>query len=606
MQLRACFFLPALAAAAQSVTLTVDQGYSSKNPQPGAIAHVFARQNTAATVFDRWTGDVQYLLDASAPYTTLVVPNANVQLRAAYRTVPSWTARTGTFNNIAVTYYVPPNPLGMIFHFHGTGGTGAVLFQSSEFLSLTRDFVAAGFGIAAFDCLNRTTGQWDTAIAGAANTDIVRLNGIITAMKAQSVVPQDIPLLAFGHSNGGFFSHFSAQVMNWRAVAMSSVQGSLPAATGGYSGPVMWWMPKNDDHPLVGQAGVATSLQRYEQIANRGLLARHIITAPMPLYPERFTRSPILTLQDSQEIYQFFKTNGWIDANDLLTRNPNEDFWKSALPARFTDLMKSSIQIQLESTYTTHEFGNYVPHIIVDHFLRALGRRPALRPVNAASYAGDNVAPASIATIFTEALASALLTGGSGPQAALGGVGAVLRSTGGSETPVRWFFVSPGQGSFLLPEAAAGNYTLKITSGDRRWSFPTAVAATAPGIFTANGSGQGVPAAVILRVAPDNNRSIDSPFSASSAGFVAAPLRFGNDRLFLDLYATGVRGSTNVQVLLGNETVAPLFAGAQSQFVGLDQVTIELPRTLANRGKVDVVIVAGGVRSNAVELNFGE
>jgi len=595
-----------VAAAAQAVTLTVDQGFSSKNPQPGAIAHVFARQNTSTTVFDRWTGDVQFLLDPLAPYTTLVVPNANVQLRATYRTVSSWTARTGTFNNIAVTYYIPPNPLGMVFHFHGTGGTGAVLFQSSEFVSVTRDFVAAGFGVVAFDCLNRTTGQWDTTIAGAANSDVVRLNGIITAMKAQSIIAQDIPLFAFGHSNGGFFSHFSAQVMNWRAVAISSVQGSLAAATGGYSGPVMWWMPKNDDHPLVGQAGVATSLQRYEQIANRGLLARHIITGPMPLYPERFTRSAILTLQDSQEIYQLFKTNGWIDTNDLLTRNPNEGFWRSALPTRFTELMKSSIQIQLESTYTTHEFGNYVPHIIVDHFLRALGRRPALRPVNGASYAGDNVAPASIATIFTEALASGLLIGSSGPQAALGGVSAVLRSSGGTETPVRWFFVSPGQGSFLLPEGAAGNYSLKITSGDRRWSFPMAVAATSPGIFTANGNGQGVPAAAILRVSPDNNRSIDSPFSPTPAGFVAAPLRFGEDRLFLDLYATGVRGSSNIQVLFGNETITPLFAGAQSQFPGLDQVTFELPRSFANRGKVDVVIVAGGVRSNAVELNFGE
>jgi len=58
-------------------------------------------------------------------------------------------------------------------------------------------------------------------------------------------------------------------------------------------------------------------------------------------------------------------------------------------------------------------------------------------------------------------------------------------------------------------------------------------------------------------------------------------------------------------VLLGSETLTPLYAGAQPQFIGLDQVTFELPRTLAGAGKVEVTVVAGGVRGNTVELNFG-
>lgn len=598
--------LLSVAALAQTPSLTIQDGFASKNREAGATVHVFARQNTATTVFDRWTGDVQYLLDPLAPYTSFTMPAANVALRATYRTVPSWTARTGSFNNINVTYFVPANPIGLIFHFHGTGGTGTNLFQSHEFLSFTRDLVAAGFAVASFDCLNRTTGQWDTAVTGNTNADIVRLNGIITAMKAQNIVPQDIPLLAFGHSNGGQFSHFSAPVMNWRAVAVSSVQGSMPSASaGGYNGPVMWWMPRNDDHPQVGQAGIATSIQRYDQIANRGILARHIISPATPLYPERWTRSAVLTLADSLELQQIFRTNNWIDANEMLTRNPNEDYWLTAIPARFNDTQRASIRIQLESSYATHEFSNYVPHLIIDHYLRALGRRPTVKPINGASYIGENVAPGAIATIFTEGIAPALTVGANGPQAGLGNVNAVLRSTAGTETPARWFYVSPGQGSFLVPDVTPGTFTLKITSGDRRWSFPTMVAAAAPGIFTANGNGQGVPAAVILRVSPDNTRSVDYPFEASASGFIAAPLRFGDDRLFLDLYATGVRGSTNVQVILGGETITPLFAGAQSQFPGLDQVTFELPRSYASRGRVEAAIVSGGVRSNTVELNFG-
>jgi len=192
----------------------------------------------------------------------------------------------------------------------------------------------------------------------------------------------------------------------------------------------------------------------------------------------------------------------------------------------------------------------------------------------------------------------------SGPQANLGSVSGVL-SSGGTDRPVSWFFVSPGQGSFLVPGGSAvGNATLKLVSGDRRIAFPVAVAATSPGIFTANGNGQGAPAASILRVAPDNARSNEFPFAAGPAGFEPAPIRFNGDRLFLDLYATGVRGSASVEVQLGGQSIKPLYAGAQPQFIGLDQVTFELPPSLAGRGRVEAVVISGGVRSNAVELNF--
>lgn len=592
------------ASPAQQPRVTVEQGYLSRNPQVGSKAHIWAFQNTATRVFQAWSGDTQYLLDPLAPYTTFTVPNAEVKLTATYRTVPAWTVRTATLNNIPVSYYIPPDAVGLVFNFHGTGGTGAGLFTNAEFMSLHRDLAAAGFGIASFDCLNRTTGQWDTTTAGANNPDMLRLNGVIAAMRAQGIISNTLPLFAFGQSNGGQFSHFSASVMNWAAVSISAVQGSTPAAAT-YNGPVQWWMPKNDDNAQVGPAGVTTSVARYEQIANRGLFARHIIQEAVPLFPERFTRSAILTMADSLELYGIFQARGWLDANDFLIRNPSEIDWRSALPTRYTEAMRSSISGQLEGTYMAHEFTNFTPNLTIDLFLRAIALRPATRPVSAASYIGTNIAPGSISTIFSTALSSRLEIASSGPQANLGGTNAVLRNSAGTETSLPWFFVSPGQGSFLVPTGlTAGNYTLKLTNGDRRVSYPTSIAATAPGIFTANGNGQGAPAAVILRVAPDNTRSTEFPFASGSAGFDAAPISFGQDRLFLDLYMTGVRGSNAVSVTIDGQSITPLFAGAQPQFVGLDQVTFELPATLRGRGRQTLFVIAGGVQSNSVELQF--
>ena len=248
--------------------------------------------------------------------------------------------------------------------------------------------------------------------------------------------------------------------------------------------------------------------------------------------------------------------------------------------------------------------------MILDVFLRAIGRRGPLLPVSGASFLGPSIAPGSIAAIFVGGLATGLQVAASGPEAGLRGVAAVLRGNTNVESPVSWFFVSPGQGGFLAPGGSViGAGTLKIVSGPRRWAIPTTLVRSAPGIFTANGDGRGAPAATILRVSPDNSRASEFPFvlDAAAGRFAANPIVFGDDRLFLDLYATGVRlaDPARVQVLIGGEPVTPLFAGAQPQFPGLDQVTLELPRSFAGRGKVDVVVVADGIRSLPVELFFG-
>lgn len=584
---------------AQNIELTVEQGFASRHRTPGTTAHLWAQQNTATSVFQAWEGDTQFLLDPASPYTTLLLPNRNVRLRATYRSVPAWTYRTETLGGIPVTYFIPNNPVGLVFLFHGTGGSGLGQFTGSEFLSLARDLVASGFGVAAFDCLNRDTGQWDTNTAGPTNPDVVRVNNVLTALRSSGRISATLPLFAFGHSNGGQFSHFSAQVLNWAAVYISCVQGSNPAAQT-YTGPVAWWMGKNDDHPQVGPTGVAVSVARYEIIANRRLPARHWIDAAMPLFPERFARSLYLSAADSTLIYNTFKTRGWLDQNDFLLRNPNEDYWRSAMPSSFTATQLLAIQGQLEATNAGHEWANHHPHLVVDHFLRAIGRKPSVRPINGASYLGTSVAPASIATFFT---------GGLAPELAFTTTArASFRSSDGREHPATWFFVSPSQGSLLVPASVpTGEATLKLESGDRRWAFPVTIEAAAPGIFTANGNGIGAPAALILRVSPTDARSIEYPFAAGSNGFVASPIRFAGDRLFLDLYATGVRGAgANVQILLGGESFQPLYAGPQPQFAGLDQVTFELPLSFQGRGRVEAIVIANGQRSNPVELNFGQ
>ncbi len=53
-------------------------------------------------------------------------------------------------------------------------------------------------------------------------------------------------------------------------------------------------------------------------------------------------------------------------------------------------------------------------------------------------------------------------------------------------------------------------------------------------------------------------------------------------------------GLSSVRVSIGGASADVTFAGLQAQFVGLDQVTVRLPRSLAGRGEVDVALTVDG------------
>jgi uncharacterized protein (TIGR03437 family) len=77
--------------------------------------------------------------------------------------------------------------------------------------------------------------------------------------------------------------------------------------------------------------------------------------------------------------------------------------------------------------------------------------------------------------------------------------------------------------------------------------------------------------------------------------------------VFLALFGTGIRGRTSlagVSATIGGAPVVVLFAGAQGQFPGLDQVNLMLPLTLQAKGETDVVLTVDGQVANKVRVNI--
>jgi hypothetical protein len=118
---------------------------------------------------------------------------------------------------------------------------------------------------------------------------------------------------------------------------------------------------------------------------------------------------------------------------------------------------------------------------------------------------------------------------------------------------------------------------------------------------------RGVAAALALRVKADGARQSEpiSQFDAAQNKFVARPLDLGveADQVYLLLFGTGIRQRSSLSAVIATVSDAPAevgFAGAQGDFVGLGQSNLRLPRNLAGRGRVDVLLTVEAQMANAV------
>src|SRR5262245_15869733 len=168
--------------------------------------------------------------------------------------------------------------------------------------------------------------------------------------------------------------------------------------------------------------------------------------------------------------------------------------------------------------------------------------------ISAASFKGEELAADSIVAVFGGELATQTQAAPVLPlPTMLAGTTVRVRDSAGVEHLAPLFFVSPAQVNYLMPErAAAGRATVTISTGNGKVSLGLSqLAAVAPGLFAANANGQGVPAAIAVRVTGDGTQSSEpvAQFDAASGGFVPLPIDLGpeTDQVFLILFGSGIR-----------------------------------------------------------------
>ncbi|MGH9938199.1 MAG: hypothetical protein ACREAM_18295, partial [Blastocatellia bacterium] len=238
-----------------------------------------------------------------------------------------------------------------------------------------------------------------------------------------------------------------------------------------------------------------------------------------------------------------------------------------------------------------------------------------LASVSAASFAADDeLAPESITAGFGVNLATETQAAVSLPlPTTLAGVSLKVTDSAGTERLAPLFFVSPGQINYVIPAGAAnGPVVLTVmNAGEAVATGEARIARAAPGLFSANANGQGVAAALALRIKADGSQSFEpiAQFDPARKRFVPIPLDLGpaTDRVFLILYGTGLRHRSSLSAVscdIGGVNSEALFAGAAPGFAGLDQVNVRLPRSLAGRGEVDLSLFVDGETANTVRVSI--
>lgn len=272
-------------------------------------------------------------------------------------------------------------------------------------------------------------------------------------------------------------------------------------------------------------------------------------------------------------------------------------------------------QITFSDSLVTRELANAFAQTLpqanyINATINLTGRAAA--NVIAANYQGGELAADSIATAFgsqlavaTEGASTAML------PTTLAGSRVRITDSAGATVEAPLFFVSPNQINYQIPAGLAeGIATVTITNQDGiETKGLLNLRAVAPGLFSADASGTGFAAAEVVQVRSDNSQVKErvARFDATAGRFLANPIDVQNGPTFLTLYGTGWRNRSalaNVTARVDGIAVPVEYAGAQGQFVGLDQLNLRLPADLAGRGTVKVEVLVDGKAANPVWINL--
>lgn len=332
------------------------------------IVHLWAQPDPPGLRFERWTGNVESLVDPRARHSQFMVRSVSTRLDANFAVEPDWRPASRRVDGRDLYFHAPPDPVGLVFFFHGAGGgsQGWVQPSNAERWQALRDVVARGYAVAVTESGDRQAAQWSGEDPPEANPDIQHVKAFHAQLLAEGALPVGLPVFGIGMSNGGGFVSRVADALAWQGAVVydAGCRARLAATT---SVPLAWHLSENDRR-ISNQDAFAC----HQALLRRGIPSELHVLAPQPVHPMRLQRGPGIGPREAEQVRQTLTTAGFLDRLDYQTQPPSTSDWREALED-LGGLPQAQLAEQLDVCWTEHQFYGDFMHLALDFFDRQRG-----------------------------------------------------------------------------------------------------------------------------------------------------------------------------------------------------------------------------------------
>ncbi|WP_045877876.1 alpha/beta hydrolase [Pseudofrankia sp. DC12] len=273
----------------------------------------------------------------------------------------------GSFEGFTTYSYIPVHPTGIIYLFHGSGGSAdfAIKVETTDVLN---EMIGRGFGYVATESTERSGDRrWNVDDPSmTSNPDLARMDRLRRHVIDSTAVDADTPTYGLGMSNGSAFTALWAAAESSAGVRISAVALYMAGPTravdrlGGLRVPTFMVVGVNDTvtNPAKEKADLAA-------IADAGLPTELHEVIQRAVTPARYLRVPGVTEATAESVVAAYQQAGIVDsAGRLLASLPagltgdNADSLTSGvrLPTSLTPGQQTAVNAETLATIGEHQF----------------------------------------------------------------------------------------------------------------------------------------------------------------------------------------------------------------------------------------------------------
>lgn len=172
--------------------------------------------------------------------------------------------------------------------------------------------------------------------------------------------------------------------------------------------------------------------------------------------------------------------------------------------------------------------------------------------------------------------------------ASLGGVTVTIRDAAGVTHAAPVGSVAPREVTYRVPETvSSGLATVTVSAGGTSFTSGLTILDVYPSLYQINPSGL-----LLGRVSS----------GGEAKGVAETPVELGTEPVLLTVIATGHAKASSLALSIGGSEAEILSRGEAGP--GAEELTMEVPKGLAGRGRVEVILTAAGKPSNPVHFNI--